>query len=176
MAEILGTVSSAIAVAEFGVTVGSTLFKLRKLWEEVQDVPEKIQDLMRQIEIHEPLLAEVEQYLQADPLTGVVAGISGPFDTSARRKISVYCRKALTDLQDLVNELSKEISSAQRKKRGIAKLKVVLRKDDLKKFHSRLESAFDLLRSVLTVQQSAQNAQRVEAKLEHQSIQIERLM
>ncbi|KAJ4423386.1 hypothetical protein N0V82_001990 [Gnomoniopsis sp. IMI 355080] len=172
MAEILGTVSSAFAVAEVGVKAGNTLFKLRELWKEVQDVPEKIRDLMRQIEIYEPLLAELESYLVVDPLAagGAVARASSPglVDVSVKGKTSSYCREALADLQDLVNDLSKGISSAERKKRGIGRVKAVLKKDDLNKFQSRLDRAFGLLQSAHMVQQSA--------KLDHQSVQIERLM
>lgn len=155
MAEILGTVSSAFAVAEVGVTVGSTLFKLRELWREVQDVPDKIQDLLAQIDIYGPLLADLDRQLQVCPLPGAIVGTPSLFDTSVERKASSYCKEALSDLQDLVEELRSNISSAQRRKRGIAKFKVLLKKDDLNKFQGRLERAFWLLQFAHTTQQSA---------------------
>lgn len=178
MAVVLGTVSSAFAVAELGVKAGSTLLKLRELWKEVQDVPEKIRHLMRQIGIYEPLLAEFDQYLEVDPVAagGAVAMASSPglVDVSMKGKASSYCREALTDLQDLVNDLSQGISSAERKKRGIGRVKVVLKKDDLNKFQSRLDRAFGLLQSAHIFQQSAKLDQQ-SAKLDQQLIHMEEL-
>lgn len=42
MAELLGTVASGIGVAEFALTVGESMSKLRRLWENVQEAPETI--------------------------------------------------------------------------------------------------------------------------------------
>lgn len=147
MAEILGTVASAIAVAEVGLKVGGTVLKLRELWKEVQEVPEKIQDLMREMEIWEPILSEIESNFEVDPTAGSNTVTSQPFDSSIGRMSSSFCREALRDLQELVKELSNEISSAKTRKRGIAKVKVLLKKDDLKKSQGRLKRAFRLLQS-----------------------------
>lgn len=168
MAEILGTVSSAIAVAEVGLKVGGTLLKLRELWTEVQCVPQKIQDIMRQIDIYEPILADIERHLNAYPMTGSDSGTSALLNASIGTKTSSYCREAFNDLQDLVEDLSRQITSTQRSKRGIGKLKVLLKKDDLKRFQTRLEQAACLLQLAHMSQQSA--------KLDYQSAQIGHLM
>lgn len=147
MAEILGTVSSAIAVAEVGLKVGGTVLKLRRLWEEVQEVPEKIQDLMAQIDIYEPILADAERAFELDPVVGSAIGLSQPLDKSIGRTSSSQCREALRDLQQLIEELSGKIESARKGKRTIAKVKVLLKKDDLKKFQRRLKRAQWLLQA-----------------------------
>lgn len=157
MAEILGTVSSAIAVVEVGLKVGGTLLKLRELWKEVQYVPQKIQDIMSQIDIYEPILVDIERHLQVDPMNGsdVKVGTSGHLNACIGTKISSCCREAFHDLQDLVKDLSLQITSAKRTKRGFGKLKVLLKKDDLDRFQSRLQRAFWLLQLAITSQQSA---------------------
>lgn len=168
MAEMLGTVSSAIAIAEVGLKVGGTLLKLRELWKEVQHVPQKIQDIMSQMDIYEPILADIERYLNFHPLTGSDRGTSALFNASIATKTSSYCKEAFNDLQDLVEDLSRQITSTQRSKRGIGKLKVLLKKDDLNRFQIRLERASWLLQLAHMSQQSA--------KLDHQSAQIGHLM
>ncbi|KAF9878468.1 hypothetical protein CkaCkLH20_03960 [Colletotrichum karsti] len=47
MAEIFGTVASAIAVAELFT---KSAFKIKKLWDEVKDVPDDIQRLLKQLD------------------------------------------------------------------------------------------------------------------------------
>lgn len=159
MAEILGTVSSAIAVAEAGLKVGGTLLKLRELWKEVQYVPQKIQDIMSQMDILEPILADIERHLQGNLIHGsdaqVKVGTSAQSNASIRTRTASYCREAFHDLQGLVKELSLQINSAKGTRRGIGKLKVVLRKHDLNRFQSRLERVFWLLQLALTSQQFA---------------------
>ena len=50
MAEALGVAASGIAVAQLSIQVGSTVSKLKQLWDQVKDVPEDIADLMEQID------------------------------------------------------------------------------------------------------------------------------
>lgn len=168
MAELLGTISSALAVAEVGFKVGGTLLKLRELWKEVQYVPQKIQDIMGQIDIYEPLLTDIERHLNVHPMTGSDSGTSALLSASIGTKTSSYCREAFNDLHDLAEDLSRQITSTQRSKRGIGKLKVLLKKDDLNKFQTRLERASWLLQLAHMSQQSA--------KLDYQSAQIGHLM
>ncbi|CCF40308.1 hypothetical protein CH063_02321 [Colletotrichum higginsianum] len=60
MAEVFGVVVSALTVAEMAGKFGASIVKLKKLWDEVQDVPNEIAHLVRQLEILRPVLAEME--------------------------------------------------------------------------------------------------------------------
>lgn len=151
MAEVLGTISSALAVAEVGLKVGGTMLKLRELWKEVQGVPETIRDLMREIDIMEPLLADIERDLQDDTSLDP----SSAFNPAPGRMSASFCQEPLRELQGLVRDLSAGIGSAKKRKRGIAKVKVLLRKEDLNKFQSRLERAVRLLQSAQLHRMSA---------------------
>ncbi|KAK6063068.1 carboxylesterase family protein [Seiridium cupressi] len=56
MAEALGAVASGIAVAQIAGTAGSAIWKLKQLWDEVEDVPEIINDLIEQLGCLDPSL------------------------------------------------------------------------------------------------------------------------
>ncbi|KAK6065684.1 carboxylesterase [Seiridium cupressi] len=56
MAEALGAVASGIAVAQVAGTAGSAIWKLKQLWDEVEDVPEIINDLIEQLGCLDPSL------------------------------------------------------------------------------------------------------------------------
>jgi len=99
--------------------------KLRSLWSQVRNVPETICDLMKEMEILDPIVSEIE-YEFGD---GVARLSPLLFDDTAARLSEGYYREALRGLQELVKELEDQIESSQRSKRGMAKLKVVLKKE-----------------------------------------------
>lgn len=88
MAELLGTIASAISVAEVevGLKVCGNFLKLKRLWSEAKEVPEIISDLMAETELLILLLGgfESEGIIMALILGGV----------SAKLGIS-YCQAAL---------------------------------------------------------------------------------
>lgn len=143
MAEILGAVASGLAVAEVGLKAGGTVWKLKKLWQEVHDVPTTIQDLMRQIEIMDPILSDHETALgnQSIALLTQIPSHSGAPATQS----AAYCRDALNDLQGLVEDLDVAIKSGKRGRRAVARMRVMLKKDIIKGFEDRLERAIRLL-------------------------------
>lgn len=141
MAEVLGTVASALAVAEVGIKVGSTIHKLRALWDEIQEVPEEIHQSLREIEILDLLLSDIEYDLAAQRST-----LNPLLYNDAAAKLSTsYCREALKGLWDLIDELNLEIDSKRKRRRGMARLKVVLKKETLAKLQARLQRAVQLL-------------------------------
>lgn len=143
MAEILGAVASGLAVAEVGLKVGGTVWKLRRLWQQVHEVPETIQDLMRQIEMMDPILSDHEANLGIQSTTlprQLPAYSAAPAIQSA-----VYCREALSNLRRLVDDLDGAVESEKRSRRTVARMRVVLKKDTIKGFQDRLERAMRLL-------------------------------
>ncbi|KAH8587979.1 hypothetical protein B0O99DRAFT_747158 [Bisporella sp. PMI_857] len=93
--------------------------------------------LVRDIEILEPLLAEIERDFDNIMATGTATG-------SAKIALS-YCRQAMADLDALLEDLSVNLASSRKLKKGKAKMKVVLRKDVLDKCKDRLYMAMRLL-------------------------------
>lgn len=146
MAEILGAVASGFAVAEVGLKVGGTVWKLKKLWEEVHEVPATIQDLMRQIEIMDPILCDHENTLGNQ---NIALPTQLPTHNTASAMLSAaYCREALNDLRHLVEDLDVAIESEKRSRRTLARMRVVLKKDTIRGFQDRLNRAIRLIQSI----------------------------
>ncbi|KAH7127640.1 hypothetical protein EDB81DRAFT_889432 [Dactylonectria macrodidyma] len=117
MAEILGIVSSVITVVETAGKLGSSAIKLKRLWDEVQDVPR-------------------DEFQQTRNMVRS--------DRAAIRSLE-YCRRAVTELEGLVEDMQLQVTNAKKGRRTIAKFKVVIKKSMLEQFHERLGSALQLL-------------------------------
>ncbi|KAI1081379.1 hypothetical protein F5B20DRAFT_63167 [Whalleya microplaca] len=137
MAEALSIAASGIAVAQIAGQVGKAVLKLKRLWDEVKDVPDNIADLMQQIDCIGPVLWEVENNMPELP--------SMLWNNSATKRNTEYCHKALAALTGCVNELNMHIDSRKRASKRLGAIKVVLKKDQLSKLEKRLGSALRML-------------------------------
>ncbi|KAF3000018.1 hypothetical protein E8E14_004688 [Neopestalotiopsis sp. 37M] len=142
MAELLGVVASAITVAEVAAKAGGAIPKLKKLWDEVQNVPETIQDLLRQIEILDPMIWEMENELNTYR-TSIINPML--FDDTAMRRSTHYSRESLQNLSNIVDDMSIQIQHQKKVWRGLARAKVVLKKQVLADLEARLRKALTLL-------------------------------
>lgn len=137
MAEILGIFSSVITVVEVAGKIGPKMMALKRLWDEVQDIPETINDQMKQIEILCPILDDIEvefsktrEFLQND--------------TMAQKSFD-YCRRAVSELESLTERLQAQITSAKKRKRTVAKFRVTLKKNLIEEHQRKLNNALWLL-------------------------------
>ncbi|KAL3292678.1 Ankyrin repeat-containing domain protein [Colletotrichum asianum] len=139
MAEVLGVVSSAIAVAELAGKFGLSVMKLKQLWDEIQDIPEEMNRIMRQLEILKPVLAGMEaDFVQQRHKVY--------FNSATNLQASIeYCRDAVNDLENLAEDLQARISTAKRSRRNITKLKVSFKKEDIRKYQERIGWALHLI-------------------------------
>ncbi|KAI1384188.1 uncharacterized protein F4822DRAFT_63089 [Hypoxylon trugodes] len=106
MAEALGIASSGIAIAQIASQVGGAVFKLKRLWDEVKDIPDDIADLMEQIDCLDPILWEAGNTLDQSGLPSIV------WNELASKPTTTYCRKALQDLTEMADDLSFQINSS----------------------------------------------------------------
>jgi hypothetical protein len=143
MTEIVGVVASSIALVEVAGKVGGRSLALKRLWDEVHEVLETIACLMREIEILDPMLAEMENEFAPRSPDGRPTMDSWN-NTSARLSLA-YCRQATADLDGLLRDLSADLNAPRRRKRGRAKIKVILEKETLRKFQDRLQTVVRLL-------------------------------
>ncbi|KAK8040187.1 hypothetical protein PG993_008598 [Apiospora rasikravindrae] len=139
MAEILGAVASGVALVEVATKAAGTVLKLQQLWREVKNVPETIANLMMHIECLDPAIWEAETHFSHASLSPHL------WNDTAARKSTQCCRLALQRLSDLVRDLNAHIDSAKRRHKGIAFVKVMLRKDELRALERRLETAMSML-------------------------------
>lgn len=128
MAEVFGVVASALAVAELAGKLGVSVLRLQELWREVQDVPENINQLTRQLDLLRPILLDME------------------FQNDATASLSIqYCQQAVDELESLAADIQRQIISAKRSLRTITKLKVSFRKDTIRGYHERLQFSMQML-------------------------------
>ncbi|KAB5551286.1 hypothetical protein GE09DRAFT_168345 [Coniochaeta sp. 2T2.1] len=137
MAEAFGLAASGIAVVQVAMVVGKSVIALRNLWNEVRDVPDSITHLMQQVDIMSISLGAMEQNLLAVQAIENCEDIVGP--------ALEYARRARDEFVALVDELSREINAARKRKRVVARLKVVLGQNQLARCESRLRGAVQLL-------------------------------
>lgn len=150
MAEIVGAVASGIALAEVLGKAGGTILKLKQLSGEVNDVPETIEYLMGQIECLDPTIWEAKPHFAHNELPPL------RWNSTAARRSAECCRNALQKLSGLVDDLSGQINSTKRFNRKLAFVKVVLKRDDLRRLERRLETAMRVLQSAQMAYQSVQ--------------------
>ncbi|RYP89920.1 hypothetical protein DL770_003941 [Monosporascus sp. CRB-9-2] len=139
MAEALSVAASSIAIAQVTSQVGIAVVKLKKFCDEVKDVPDDIADLLQQIDCLDPALWEAENSFES---TGLPAML---WNDAAAKRSTTYCRNALKALTEIVDEMAVQINHPKRLNRKVASVKVILRKDTLKKLEKRLENAVRML-------------------------------
>jgi hypothetical protein len=137
MAEVLGVVSSIIAIVGVAGKLGTSTFKLKRLWDEVQDVPTSIQRCIEQLEILAPAIQEMES--EFERTREMVRN-----DTAAKRSLE-YSQKAMGTLESLIIDMEQHIASARKSKKFLTQLKVRLKKDVLEEHQQQLQFALQLV-------------------------------
>ncbi|KAK4194494.1 hypothetical protein QBC40DRAFT_319443 [Triangularia verruculosa] len=117
MAEIVGLVASVITLADLAGRIATSAVALKRLWDEVKEVPESIVAKTRD----------------------TIGNVGAPAFSLQ------YCRRAVADLESLVDDLRQQISSTQTLKRRIGKVRVSLKKGLMSSYQQRLQSVLSLL-------------------------------
>ncbi|KPM35107.1 hypothetical protein AK830_g11469 [Neonectria ditissima] len=136
MAEVVGLVASSFTLLEIAEKVTSGLFRLKRLWDEVKDVPETIGDILARLDVLLPVVVEIEKDFRDGSIS---AG------NSAQNLSLSYSQNAINELTFVIDDLSRNIESAKRFRRNSARVKVVLKKETLSKYEKKLEWAIQLL-------------------------------
>ncbi|KAI1039142.1 hypothetical protein LB505_007515 [Fusarium chuoi] len=137
MAEILGLASSIITIVEVVGKLGTNAIRLKRLWDEVQDVPASIQRSIEQLEILAPAIEEMDH--EFEKTRNMIQN-----DSAAKRSLE-YSRKAVETLDTLVKDMETQISAAKTSRRLVAQLKVRIKRDVIEDHQHRLTSALQLL-------------------------------
>ncbi|KAH7140262.1 hypothetical protein B0J13DRAFT_608679 [Dactylonectria estremocensis] len=112
MAEALGFVSSVIAVIGVAGKLGTSAFTLKRLWDEVQNVPETIHQYIEELEVMSPALEGIESELQR---TDQMLQSDG-----TAKLIFKKCQEAVTGMEEMVSDMQTHINSARKAKIGSA--------------------------------------------------------
>lgn len=137
MAEIVGLVSGAITLADASHKAGSGILALRRLWNDVHDVPHYINSLLDRLSLVHSVLADLKDQLSRD---------QNITPTNSAIQLSVqYCDKAIQNLDTLVNELKQNVEDKARLRRNKARIKVVFERDVIQRLERGLQDALQLL-------------------------------
>ncbi|EXK77594.1 hypothetical protein FOQG_17702 [Fusarium oxysporum f. sp. raphani 54005] len=115
MAEILGLASSIITIVEVAGKLGTNTIRLKRLWDEVQDVRASIQRCIEQLEILAPAIEEMDH--EFEKTRNMIQN-----DSAAKRSLK-YSQKAVETLDTLVRDMETQISAAKTSRRLVAQLK-----------------------------------------------------
>jgi hypothetical protein len=137
MAEVVGLVASVVTLAE----VASKVIALKGLWEQVRNVPRCIQDQLDQLEALNAVISEVEVQAERNAALGIRTGL-----LSLR-----HCERAATELDEVIQELQRQITSTVKVKRALAKVKVVLEQESILRAQKRLQDALQVMQLALTL-------------------------
>ncbi|KAK7996590.1 Transcriptional regulatory protein Pro-1 [Apiospora arundinis] len=140
MAEPLGVVASGIAVAQLGIATGGAILKLKQLWDQVNDAPETISDLIERIDLIYPSVWDFEQQCSQYGLPPTL------WDNTTATRSLAYCRKALKKLSDIVDAFAAQIATRRGFRQRLVAFKVVLKKDELKRLEEQLRNSLEVLR------------------------------
>ncbi|KAK8129038.1 hypothetical protein PG984_010146 [Apiospora sp. TS-2023a] len=152
MAETLGIVASGIAVAQLGVATGGAVMKLKQIWDQVEDAPETISDLIERIDLIYPSVWDFEHQFTHSGLPPML------WDSTTALRSVAYCRKALKRLSDVVSDLSTQINSRRRFKRKFFAAKVALKNEYLKRLEGQLRNSLEILQFAQTTYMGSQQA------------------
>ena len=139
MAEVLGAVASGISIVTLAAQIAASVVKLKSYWNQIKDAPEDIMLLIDELDDLRLLLCAIEKDQSRNPISSPIMD-----DTVASRCLE-HCRRGADRLQNLVDELSTNIYASNRLRSKWASTKVVLKKDDIKKYKTHLKAAIRLL-------------------------------
>jgi len=138
MAEIVGVAASGLALAEVAGKIVTASLTVKRLLDDIKELPESFAFQLDQVAILTPVLIEASCDATSRCTTPT------PLDR-ALGAAAAQCRKALDQLQALASELSEQIEQSRGFRRRLAAVKIALRKDLILKHERRLSSAVQLL-------------------------------
>ncbi|KAJ4258772.1 hypothetical protein NW762_007859 [Fusarium torreyae] len=137
MAEILGLASSIITVVGVAGKLGTSTVRLKRLWDEVQEVPTSIRRCIEQLDLLAPAIEEMD--IEFQKTSAMVQ-----HDSAAKRSLE-YSQKAVETLETLVRDMEKHINSERKSKRLLAQLKVRIKKEVIEEHQQQLNFALQLV-------------------------------
>ncbi|KAK8064206.1 hypothetical protein PG996_008858 [Apiospora saccharicola] len=133
MAELVGLTASVIGTAGLATKVVTTSVKVKGLLEQVNKIPEELQQHLDQIELFSPLLTS--QISDDGP-----SAMRGALDVAMIR-----CQQAADDLGKVAEDLLAQVNKGGKAGRKIRAARVILQKDVLASNVKRLSSAMQML-------------------------------
>jgi len=139
MAELVGVIASGISIGALVAQIGSSIIKLKGYWDEIQEAPETVRDLIDDIEDLHSILADIKDDQFRNPVSALL------LDGTSRTNCVTHCQRAANKLEELAKELKTEIDSSKSIRRKFVATKVMLKKGKLDRYKDKLGRAVRLL-------------------------------
>lgn len=136
MAELVGLVASGISIAQLASQVGGCIIKLKGYWGQVQQAPDDIAHLLREIDSLNLILS----HIQNDQSHGEFVA-----DNLCMPQSLQLCKEGADELSNLVAELATKIEGKAGLKKKSGSVKITLKNDEVKRLKRRMKSAIRLL-------------------------------
>jgi hypothetical protein len=135
MAEILGVISSGVAVAQLASSVTTSIIALKGYFEQIKDAPIELQSLVEEIESVNLILSHIAADQSRTRLV----------DNLCMQRSLELCEKGVKELSESVEELRRKVEGKSKFQRQVGKVKVMLKKEEIKGLKRRMKSAVRLL-------------------------------
>lgn len=139
MAEVVGVVASGATIGALATGITSSIIKLKSYWDQVQDAPDDIHDLIEELEDLSYLLADIEDDQRQNPVSSLI------LDSTSTSRCLQHCKQGADRLKELTDSLSADLDASNKMKRKWASAKVVTKKNQIDRYKSKLERAIRLL-------------------------------
>ncbi|KAJ6034777.1 uncharacterized protein N7446_009532 [Penicillium canescens] len=139
MAEVIGVVSGAITFATVVAQVTESIITTKDCWCQFRDAPTDLKYLMRDLELFGLILAEIQEDQSQDAFAFALKG-----NRHAVQSLE-FGSEAAANLQELSNELLRDMNSSHRLRKSYAAAKMVMHRGKLERHMARLRNAIQLL-------------------------------
>lgn len=140
MAEVIvGVVASGISIGTLAAQITSSIIRLKSYWDQVQDAPDDMRDLIEELEDLNQLLVDIEEDQRQNPISNLI------LDPSSSSRCLQHCKQGATRLKELTDSLSEDIEGNSKLKRKWASVKLVLKKDKIDRYRMKLQRVISLL-------------------------------
>lgn len=126
-------------MVEVADRVGSSIFQLKQIRDEVKTVPQTVTRLINETDMLNPLLSELEANMSLSQSSSVIYDVP-----SAKRGVE-FCWHALDEMAAITEDLTARINLTKRARRSSAKVKVILKKEMFLNFKDRLRRVVSTL-------------------------------
>lgn len=135
MAEVIGIVSGAITLATVVVQIGQAIITLKGCYDDLQDAPDDLRNLVEEIELLGFILADIEKDLAQNP------NLALEKSQIALQSLK-FCEKAANDLEAVCVDIFRETKASTRLRRSF---KTVIQKGKIEKYMNHLQRVIQLL-------------------------------
>lgn len=139
MAEVIGVVSGAITFATIIAQVTESIITIKEYCSQCRDATDDLRYLIRDLELFELILAEMEQDISQKDLALALRGSQHVMQSLQ------FSREAATTLQAISDEIALKIQSSSRLRRSYAAAKIVMQRGKMERYMTRLRNAIQLL-------------------------------